>query len=126
MRDEKALKWLNGNKLGYDIWNNKYRQDNESFKPKPVNINAVHPIIPKIVANTLFLYRPILRIVILLEKLILFQIKGIFSSKTRLPFFGAFGLINSAGFSFNTLKAVIKVAPTIHTHDIKIGINEIR
>ena len=31
MRDEKALKWLNGNKLGYDIWNNKYRNNNENF-----------------------------------------------------------------------------------------------
>lgn len=31
MRDEKALKWLNGNKLGYDIWNNKYRNNNEDF-----------------------------------------------------------------------------------------------
>lgn len=31
MKDEKALKWLNGNKLGYDIWNNKYRNNNEDF-----------------------------------------------------------------------------------------------
>lgn len=31
MRDEKAWKWLNENELSYKIWNNKYRNDNESF-----------------------------------------------------------------------------------------------
>lgn len=31
MRDEKAWKWLNENELNYKIWNNKYRNDNESF-----------------------------------------------------------------------------------------------
>ena len=31
------------------------KPDNESFNPKPVNIKAVHPTIPNIVANTLFL-----------------------------------------------------------------------
>ncbi|WP_346961422.1 LAGLIDADG family homing endonuclease [Clostridium sp.] len=29
--DNKALKWLNGNQLGYDIWNKKYRYNNETF-----------------------------------------------------------------------------------------------
>ena len=31
MIDEKAWKWLNENELSYKIWNNKYRNDNESF-----------------------------------------------------------------------------------------------
>ena len=31
MKDEKAWKWLNENELSYKIWNNKYRNDNESF-----------------------------------------------------------------------------------------------
>ena len=29
--DKKAFEWLNGNQLSYDIWNNKYRFNNESF-----------------------------------------------------------------------------------------------
>jgi len=31
MRDEKAWKWLNENQLSYDIWEKKYRYNNESF-----------------------------------------------------------------------------------------------
>lgn len=31
MTDEKALQWVNGSELGYTIWNNKYRHNNESF-----------------------------------------------------------------------------------------------
>lgn len=31
MKDEKAWKWLNENELSYKIWDNKYRNDNESF-----------------------------------------------------------------------------------------------
>lgn len=29
--DKKAFEWLNENQLSYDIWNNKYRYENESF-----------------------------------------------------------------------------------------------
>jgi len=29
--NEQAMKWLNDSKLGYDIWNNKYRWNNENF-----------------------------------------------------------------------------------------------
>lgn len=31
MKDEKAWKWLNENQLSYDIWEKKYRYNNESF-----------------------------------------------------------------------------------------------
>lgn len=30
--DQTAYEWLNSNQLSYDIWNNKYRHDNEDFK----------------------------------------------------------------------------------------------
>ena len=29
--DEKVIKWLNNNQLACDIWNKKYRHDNETF-----------------------------------------------------------------------------------------------
>ena len=32
IKDKEALKWLGESSLSYDIWNNKYRQDNESFE----------------------------------------------------------------------------------------------
>ena len=31
MRDEKAWEWLNKSQLSYDIWEKKYRYNNESF-----------------------------------------------------------------------------------------------
>lgn len=31
MQDQKAWEWLNGNQLAYDIWEKKYRYNNESF-----------------------------------------------------------------------------------------------
>ena len=30
--DEDAFKWVKESELGYDIWNNKYRYNNESFE----------------------------------------------------------------------------------------------
>ena len=29
--DNKAFEWLNNNELSYKIWDNKYRNNNESF-----------------------------------------------------------------------------------------------
>lgn len=31
MKDEQALQWLNHNELSYDIWEKKYRYNNETF-----------------------------------------------------------------------------------------------
>ena len=31
MKDNKAWKWLNENQLSYDIWEKKYRQNDETF-----------------------------------------------------------------------------------------------
>ena len=32
MKDEQALQWLNHNELSYDIWEKKYRYNNETFE----------------------------------------------------------------------------------------------
>ena len=74
-----------------------------SLSPNPAIISAVHPPTPIIVIINLFLYLNIFLAVTFLVKFNLFHINVIRSNKTRFPGFGAFGLINVAGFCFNVL-----------------------
>lgn len=54
--DEKAFKWLNENQLSYDIWNNKYRFNNESFDEWLDRVSAKNEKIKQLILNKKFLF----------------------------------------------------------------------
>lgn len=54
--DKKAFEWLNGNQLSYDIWNKKYRFNNESFDEWLERITAGDDIIKELILQKKFLY----------------------------------------------------------------------
>lgn len=55
MRDEKAWKWLNENQLSYDIWEKKYRYNNESFDEWLDRISGGNEEYKRIILEKLFL-----------------------------------------------------------------------
>ena len=81
--------------------------------PNPVNNNAVHPEMPKMVIIILFLYlNKFLKVTFQVNDN-LFQINLIFSNSTFLPFLGGSGLSNVAGTYLKSFKTVTKVTITI-------------
>ena len=56
MRDEKAWKWLNENELSYKIWNNKYRNDNESFDTWLDRVSNKNGEIKRLILEKKFLF----------------------------------------------------------------------
>ena len=56
MRDEKAWKWLNENELSYKIWNNKYRNDNESFDDWLDRVSNKNEEIRRLILEKKFLF----------------------------------------------------------------------
>lgn len=54
--DKKAFEWLNENQLSYDIWNNKYRYENESFDDWLDRISNKNIKIKNLILEKKFLY----------------------------------------------------------------------
>lgn len=55
MRDEKAWKWLNESELGYDIWEKKYRYNNESFDGWLNRVSSGNEEYKRLIEDKLFL-----------------------------------------------------------------------
>lgn len=56
MRDERAFKWLNESELSYDIWNKKYRVNNESFDEWLDRVSGKDPSVKKLIEEKKFLF----------------------------------------------------------------------
>ena len=56
IKDEKAWKWLSENELSYKIWNNKYRNNNESFDEWLDRISAGNEKVKKLIFEKKFLF----------------------------------------------------------------------
>lgn len=54
--DNKAFEWLNKNQLSYDIWNKKYRYDNESFDSWIQRVTAGNFRLKKMILQKKFLF----------------------------------------------------------------------
>lgn len=54
--DKQALEWLNNNQLSYDIWNNKYRYNGESFEQWLDRVSGENPVIKKLIREKKFLF----------------------------------------------------------------------
>jgi ribonucleoside-diphosphate reductase alpha chain len=54
--DNEAFKWLNENKLSYDIWNNKYRYNNESFNDWLIRVSGDDAAIARLIREKKFLF----------------------------------------------------------------------
>ena len=93
----------------------------QSKSPSPEKTSIVAPIIEISVIKNLLLNKNTFLKLDLYLKLSLFQIKGIFSSKVRLPIGGDFGKSNVAGrffVTFNPVNKVTKNVVTIYTEII--------
>ena len=55
-KDLKAVQWLNNNQLGYDIWNNKYRFNGESFDSWLDRVSGGDKELRKLIENRKFLF----------------------------------------------------------------------
>lgn len=55
-KDIKAVQWLNNNQLGYDIWNNKYRFNGESFDSWLDRVSGGDEELRKLIENRKFLF----------------------------------------------------------------------
>lgn len=55
-KDTKALKWLEGSELGYDVWEKKYRFNNESFDEWLDRLSNGDKEVRKLIENKKFLY----------------------------------------------------------------------
>lgn len=55
MRDERAFKWLNESELGYDIWEKKYRTNNESFDEWLDRVSGGDPAVRQLIEEKKFL-----------------------------------------------------------------------
>ena len=56
MIEQDAWKWLNENQLSYDIWNNKYRANNESFEEWLNRISGGNSEIKRLIKEKKFLF----------------------------------------------------------------------
>ena len=54
--DTQAKEWLDNNQLSYDIWNNKYRYNNESFEEWLNRVSGNNPYIIRLIRNKKFLF----------------------------------------------------------------------
>lgn len=56
MRDERAFNWLNQSQLGYDIWEKKYRANNESFDSWLDRVSGGDAAVRKLIEEKKFLF----------------------------------------------------------------------
>lgn len=56
MEDNQAYQWLDGNELGYDIWNNKYRFQNESHNEWLDRVSGGNKSIRQLIEEKKFLF----------------------------------------------------------------------
>lgn len=56
MIDQKAWNWVNKNKIGYDIWNNKYRYNNETFDEWLDRVSGKDPELRQLIESRKFLF----------------------------------------------------------------------
>lgn len=56
MKDQKAWEWLNGNQLAYDIWEKKYRYNNESFDEWLYRVSGGEAALRELIYEGKFLY----------------------------------------------------------------------
>ncbi len=56
LKDKKAEDWLDGNNLSYDIWNKKYRYNNESFDEWLERVSGGNNEIKQLIINKKFLF----------------------------------------------------------------------
>lgn len=56
MRDEKAWKWVGEHQLGYDIWEKKYRQNNETFDQWLDRVSGGNADVRKLIEEKKFLF----------------------------------------------------------------------
>jgi len=54
--DKEAFKWLKENQLSYDIWNNKYRYDGESFDNWLNRVSGNNDVVKKLIKEKKFLF----------------------------------------------------------------------
>ena len=54
--DEKVIKWLNNNQLACDIWNKKYRHDNETFDEWLDRVSGGNTVIRQMILDKKFLF----------------------------------------------------------------------
>ena len=54
--DKQAFDWLNENQLSYDIWNNKYRFNNESFDEWLRRVSGNDSEIARLIKEKKFLF----------------------------------------------------------------------
>jgi ribonucleoside-diphosphate reductase alpha chain len=54
--DEKVIKWLNNNQLACDIWNKKYRHDNETFDEWLDRVSGGNAVIRQMILDKKFLF----------------------------------------------------------------------
>lgn len=54
--DEKVIKWLNNNQLACDIWNKKYRHDNETFDEWLDRVSGGKSVIRQMILDKKFLF----------------------------------------------------------------------
>lgn len=55
MRDERAWKWLGENQLAYDIWEKKYRYENENFESWLDRVSGGEQAYKELILNKFFL-----------------------------------------------------------------------
>lgn len=56
MIDQKAWKWVGESQIGYDIWNNKYRYNNESFDEWLDRVSGGNAALRKLIESKKFLF----------------------------------------------------------------------
>lgn len=56
MKDEKAWKWVGEHQLGYDIWEKKYRHNNETFDQWLDRVSGEYPDVRKLIEEKKFLF----------------------------------------------------------------------
>lgn len=56
MIDQKAWKWVGESQIGYDIWNNKYRYNNESFDEWLDRVSGGNLVLRKLIEDKKFLF----------------------------------------------------------------------
>ena len=56
MIDQKAWNWVNKSKIGYDIWNNKYRYHNETFDEWLDRVSGKDAELRQLIADRKFLF----------------------------------------------------------------------
>ena len=93
----------------------------DSAIPNPRTKRAAQPRTPTTVMNILFFDKNRFLAVTFDRKLILFQMKGIFSKRILLPLAGAFALKRSAAFSSKFLFTLIMAATLVNKNPMTMA-----